>query len=78
MTILRHALAAARKARPAARRKNDEHAFQRALFEFLDIALPAKAIVVSIDHAGAASHVSRALRAKRGVLPGIPDTGLCG
>jgi hypothetical protein len=73
VTTLRRALAAIKQARPPKpKRRQEEHSFQATLFEFLDLALPAEAIATSIDHANAASAVTGALRARRGVLPGIP------
>lgn len=74
MTTLSAAIAAAQRSKAKPKRKNDEHAFQAALVQLLDIILPAEAITTSIDHAGATSAVTGAMRRARGVLAGIPDT----
>ncbi len=55
------------------RRKKEEHDFQTALVDLLELILPPEAVLTSIDHANAASAVTGALRKRRGVKDGIPD-----
>jgi len=73
MTDLAAILNAASAAKPKPKRKNEEHGFQTALIDLLEIVLPPDAVVTSIDHANAASAVTGALRKRRGVKKGIPD-----
>ena len=49
-----------------------EHALQRAVAEFLDLALPASAFWTSID-AATRSAIEGQQKKARGVKPGIPD-----
>jgi hypothetical protein len=73
MTDLAAILNAVSSAKPKTKRKNEEHGFQTALIDLLEIVLPPDAVVTSIDHANAASAVTGALRKRRGVKKGIPD-----
>lgn len=58
----------------ATRRKpvQREHKFQASAVEYARLALPAAAVITSIDHANASAG-ARAAKAAQGVLPGIPD-----
>lgn len=73
MTDLAAILNSISSAKPKPKRKNEEHGFQTALIDLLEIVLPPGAVVTSIDHANAASAVTGALRKRRGVKKGIPD-----
>ena len=73
MTDLATALNAIAGAKPKPRRKADEHGFQTALIDLLEVVLPPDAVLTSIDHANAASALTGALRKRRGVKKGIPD-----
>ncbi len=73
MTDLATILSALSAAKTKPKRKTEEHGFQTALIDLLEIVLPPDAVVTSIDHANAASAVAGALRKRRGVKKGIPD-----
>ena len=57
MTDLAAILNAVSSAKPKPKRKNEEHGYQTALIDLLEIVLPPDAVVTSIDHANAASAV---------------------
>ena len=73
MTDLANVLNTLSRAKTKPKRRTEEHSFQTALIDLLEVILPPDAVVTSIDHANAASAVTGALRKRRGVKKGIPD-----